>query len=458
MMTEQAFFLETNPTKLFCKAAIPGAIGMIASNIYFSLEMLLIGRFLGQTSFAGSNLANPLLLIAYAVADMIAVGSSIGISLRLGEGRRDEANRMFTTAVISSSILSTLFAVLMTASGPFIFALMGADEVLAGEAMKYLGTYTIFIPLTALVFVFDNYLRICGWVRFSMVMNIVLAVLCLSLELLFLGVFKLGIGYAALGTSLGMSISCIIFMIPFLRGRMALRFVRLRSPMKALSEIFTQGLPSFLNNTSGRITSVLMNTLLLRIGGDAAVSIFGVFMNIDGIIVPGMYGVFDSLQPAIGYNWGAGRRDRSKRIALCCVIALAAMCLAFTILLEAVPGSIFSLYLEADGSLTSLASHAIRIMGLTYLVRWISYSCQSYSSAIGRNREATLLSFCSALLFPVLMMAALKGFGLEGLWWITPSAALLTSIAAIVIYALRMHAPEEPVAATEHVDIQAKEA
>ena len=175
MMTEQAFFLETNPTKLFCKAAIPGAIGMIASNIYFSLEMLLIGRFLGQTSFAGSNLANPLLLIAYAVADMIAVGSSIGISLRLGEGRRDEANRMFTTAVISSSILSTLFAVLMTASGPFIFALMGADEVLAGEAMKYLGTYTIFIPLTALVFVFDNYLRICGWVRFSMVMNIVLA-------------------------------------------------------------------------------------------------------------------------------------------------------------------------------------------------------------------------------------------------------------------------------------------
>ena len=56
------------------------------------------------------------------------------------------------------------------------------------------------------------------------------------------------------------------------------------------------------------------------------------------------------------------------------------------------------------------------------------------------------------------MMAALKGFGLEGLWWITPSAALLTSIAAIVIYALRMHAPEEPVATTEHVDIQAKEA
>ena len=105
MTAEHKFFLETNPSKLFFKAAIPGAIGMIASNIYFSVEMLLIGRFLGQTSFAGGNLANPLLLIAYAVADMIAVGSSIGISLRLGKGQKEDANKMFTTAVLSSSIL-----------------------------------------------------------------------------------------------------------------------------------------------------------------------------------------------------------------------------------------------------------------------------------------------------------------------------------------------------------------
>ena len=228
MSSEQSFFLETKPSRLFFRAAIPGAVGMIASNIYFSLEMLLVGRFLGQTAFAGGNLAMPLLLIAYAVADMIAVGSSIGIALRLGEGRREEADRIFTAAVISASVLGTLAAVLLTATGPFFFRLMGADAALTKEAMTYLGVYTIFMPLTCLVFVFDNYLRICGRVRFSMAMNIVLALLCLSLEFIFLYVFRLGIGFAALGTSLGMSITCIICMFPFIRGKMSLRFVRLR--------------------------------------------------------------------------------------------------------------------------------------------------------------------------------------------------------------------------------------
>ena len=438
MINEQAFFLETKPARLFFKAAIPGAIGMIASNIYFSLEMLLVGRFLGQTAFAGGNLAMPLLLIAYAVADMIAVGSSIKIALKLGEGRKEEADKIFTTAVVSASLLSTITAVLMTVFGPWMFRLIGADDALTREAITYLGVYTIFIPLTCLVFVFDNYLRICGRIRFSMIMNIVLAVLCLFFEFIFLFVLKKGIGYAALGTSLGMSITCIICMLPFLRGKLSLRFVKVHGIKEILKEIFTQGLPSFLNNTSGRITSILMNTLLLRFGGDIAVSIYGVFMNIDGIIVPGMYGVFDSLQPAIGYNWGARRKDRARKIALCCVIALAVMCLLFTAILELFPGNIFHLFLESDSASLTLAVHAISIMRLTYLVRWISYSCQSFSSAIGKSGEATLLSLCNALIFPVLMMLILGRSGLEGLWYIMPSAALLTSAAAIVIYLLKI--------------------
>ena len=161
-------------------------------------------------------------------------------------------------------------------------------------------------------------------------------------------------------------------------------------------------------------------------------------MNIDGIIVPGMYGVFDSLQPAIGYNWGAGRKDRSSRIAVRCVSALALMCLAFTLILEFFPSSIFSLFLQTDKEELALAVHAIRIMGLTYLVRWISYSGQSFSSAIGKSGEATLLSICNALIFPILMMFILKDSGVEGLWLVTPSVAVLSAVAAILIYIMRI--------------------
>ena len=157
----------------------------------------------------------------------------------------------------------------------------------------------------------------------------------------------------------------------------------------------------------------------------------------DGIIVPCMYGIFDSLQPAIGYNWGAGRKDRVKSITSCCVIALAAICLAFTALLMLFPSSIFSLFLDSAENMP-MAIHAIRVMGLMYLVRWISYACQSFSSAIGSNTEATLISICSALVFPLAMMAALRPLGLDGVWLVVPAAAFLTSLLALAVYRIRL--------------------
>ena len=370
-------FLHTKPSRLFFKASVPGAVGMIASNIYFSLEMLLIGRLIGQSAFAAGNLALPLILINFALADMIAVGSAVRIAIRLGEGRNDEANKVFTTAVFTAVILSALTSFVLIAAAPLLFSLMGASYHLLDDAVLYLRVYSVFTPLTCLVFVFDNYLRICGKVRFSMVMNLVMSFLCLFFEFLFLYVFDRGIGYAALGTSLGMSITCIICILPFLKGNLALRFVRLKPSLSILRDLFAQGFPSFLNNI---------------------------------------------------------RKDRVRKIALYCVMAIALMCLAFTILLEIFPGQIFSLFLESDEAGLSLAIHAISIMGLTYIVRWISYACQSFSSAVGKNREATVLSLCNALVFPLLMMFVLQNFQLDGIWFVTPSAALLTAITAVVIY------------------------
>ena len=114
------------------------------------------------------------------------------------------------------------------------------------------------------------------------------------------------------------------------------------------------------------------------------------------------------------------------------------MCLAFTLILEFFPSSIFSLFLQTDKEELALAVHAIRIMGLTYLVRWISYSGQSYASAIGKSGEAALLSLCNAFIFPVLMMFILSGGGLEGLWYVTPSVAVLSAITAVIIYMIRI--------------------
>ena len=76
-MNSQTLFSKTPPLKLFFMASIPGAVGMLASALYQLVDGIFVGRFLGETAFAALNLAMPFVIINFALADLIGVGSSI---------------------------------------------------------------------------------------------------------------------------------------------------------------------------------------------------------------------------------------------------------------------------------------------------------------------------------------------------------------------------------------------
>lgn len=82
-MTSDELFAMTPPTRLFFKAAIPGAIGMLAAALYQTFDGIFVGQYLGTTAFAAVNLAMPFVVINFAVSDLIGVGSSVVISLLL---------------------------------------------------------------------------------------------------------------------------------------------------------------------------------------------------------------------------------------------------------------------------------------------------------------------------------------------------------------------------------------
>ena len=97
-MDQKTLFLNTSPTRLFFKAALPGSVGMLASSLYQLLDGMFVGQLLGGEAFAALNLAMPLVIINFAISDLIGVGSAVPISVRLGEKRPEEANNIFTCA------------------------------------------------------------------------------------------------------------------------------------------------------------------------------------------------------------------------------------------------------------------------------------------------------------------------------------------------------------------------
>ena len=112
-MNSHELFTNTPPRKLFFFAALPGAVSMLASALYQLFDGMFVGRFLGSTPFAALNLAMPFVIINFALADLIGVGSSVPISIHLGRHEDEEASYYFTCASIVIVLAGALAAVVM---------------------------------------------------------------------------------------------------------------------------------------------------------------------------------------------------------------------------------------------------------------------------------------------------------------------------------------------------------
>ena len=430
-MDSQALYASTKPSKLFFKAAIPGGISMLASSLYSVFDSVFVGKFLGTAAFAALGLAMPLVIINFALSELVGVGSSVPISIFLGRGEEQKANRYFTASVLLIMITGVLSGSLIFFGAPAFMRLMGADGELLELAVRYARIYALFSPVTPLMFAMDNYLRISGRMKTSMGFNIFNSFFTVILELLLILVFPLGITGAALGSCVSMLITVIIGVGMFIPGKLQLKFVRPEFSKEMFVQIYKNGIAPFLTNVSGRVFSIAMNVLLLRFGGQEGVAVYGVLMTLASIVEQLMYGVIDSLQPAVGYNYGARLMDRVRTLEKYVFSSGAIISLISAAVMFIFPRPVSLPFLE-DLSLMPLAVTAVRITGIAYLFKWFGTAVQCFYMAIEKPLPALMVSVASACGFPLLLIPILLPLKLTGLWLNYPLAAILTASLALI--------------------------
>ncbi len=431
-----------SPWRLFFIVAMPGMISMFAMSIYSIVEGIFIGQKLGEGAFAAVNIAMPLVMINFALADLIGVGASVPISIALGKKEHEEANNVFSCSVLMIFIASLVMGTAMFAAARPLCRMMGADGTLLETSVRYLRTVALCSPLSTIFFAMDNYLRISGYVKTSMVINIGSNIATIGLLTLFLLVFEMDVVGSALATSISMCMCSFVAMTPFLRGKTLLKFTKPRFNKAMFKEIAACGSPVFLNNIAGRISSILINVSLMALGakefgengGTTAVAVYAVLMYASDFCWPLLYGVSDSLSPAIGYNWGAANYDRVKKIVKCGYIGTAVIGLISTSLLFFFPATVAAMFAKAeDALLLSEATHAIRLFCFAYLFRWFVVTTQGFLSAIEKPALATAISVSTALVFPVLFLGALWSFGLDGIWVNFVGVNLCSAILGVIL-------------------------
>lgn len=438
----EEMYASMNPWRLFFVVAMPGMISMFAMSVYSIIEGIFIGQTLGEGAFAAVNIAMPLVMINFSLSDLIGVGASVPISIALGQDDKETANNVFSCSVVMILIASVIMGTIMVFAAEPLSRLMGADGELLDTSVRYLRTCALLGPLATIFFAMDNYLRISGYVKTSMAINIGSNLLTLVLLTFFLLGLKMDVVGSALAVSLSMCVCSVVAMIPFLRGKTLLRFTKPHFHLSMFKQIAACGSPVFLNNVAGRVTSILMNISLMTLGviefgeggGTTAVAVYAVLMYASDLCWPLLYGVSDSLSPAIGFNWGAANYDRVKKIVRCGFIGTAVIGFVSTSILFFFPGTIASLFVDAEEiRLLEVSTRAIRLFCLAYIFRWVGVMTQSYLSAIEKTALATIMSVSIALVFPVLMLGALWGLGLDGIWLNFFGANALLAVLSVIM-------------------------
>ena len=99
--------------KLLIKYSVPAIIGMLVNALYNVVDRIFIGNIpgVGSMAIAGLGVTMPIATIILAFGMLVGVGSATNVSIKLGQGKKEEAQNIIGSGMILSVIIGILLTV-----------------------------------------------------------------------------------------------------------------------------------------------------------------------------------------------------------------------------------------------------------------------------------------------------------------------------------------------------------
>lgn len=417
--------------KLLVKFSVPAIIGLVVNAMYNVVDRIFIGNGVGSLGIAAITISFPVMLIVIAFGVLTATGSSSLLSLKLGGQHIHEAEVIVGQAItlLSSGALFITFVGLIYLEP--ILKIFGASPEVLPYAKDYLQIILIGGVIQCLGYVLTNFARAEGSPNIAMFSLIIGAVTNIVLDYIFIFIFNWGIKGAAIATVLAQLVSAIWILHYYLSGRSVLR-IRIKNfkpQKKVLIAMLTLGLGPFAMQLAASLLNVLLNQSLSFYGGDTAISGFGIVYSLISLLLMPVFGISQGVQPIIGYNYGAKRYDRVKEALLLSTIGATIVVTVGFIITRVYPHELIALFNAQDQELISLGTKSLRIFLMFLPIVGFQVIGANYFQAVGKPKQAMLLSLSRQvlLLVPALFILP-RFFGLDGILMAGPISDVVATI------------------------------
>lgn len=427
--------------KLLMKFSIPAIIGMMVNALYNIVDRIFIGQGVGNLAIGGIFVGYPISLILMAFSMLIGIGGNTVVSIRLGEKKKDEAEKILGNSFILLVGISVIISILGLLLLEPLLRAFGASETILPYAVDYMKIILIGAPLQAIGFGMNNFIRGEGSPKIAMITMLIGAILNTILDPIFIFIFDMGIKGAALATIISQGVSAIWVMKYFIGNTSILRIrkqnLKLRTDI--VKNIVTIGFAPFSMQLAASMVTVLLNNNLKNYGGDVATSSMGVIQSISMMVLMPIFGINQGSQPIIGFNYGAKNYDRVKKTLKLAIMGATVISLVGFILTQAFPKQIIKIFISDEQELAEILNVAVKGLRI-YLAMLPIIGFQivssNYFQATGKPKHAMLLSLSRQvlILIPALLIFP-KLFELTGVWMAAPVSDLIASIITGILLA-----------------------
>ena len=446
-------FLETEKIgKLMRKYSIPCIISLVVAALYNIVDQIFIANadYLGSYGNAANTVVFPLTVVALSIAVMIGDGCCAFVSISLGANNKDDAHRSIGNAIllclISSVVLTAAYLIFMEP----ILTLFG-DKVNA-ETYACAREYFFYISLGLPFYMFGQamnpIIRSDGSPKFAMLSTVAGAVTNIILDPIF--IFPLGWGMmgAAVATVIGQVLTAVLALW-YLFHMKAVKLGRSSFGLwpRLMKRFLVLGITSFLSQISLVISMAAVQNMCTKYGAmdeifgrpeyaQIPLAVLGIVMKFFQIAISIAVGLAAGCIPVVGYNIGAGRKDRAKTLFSYLLAAEAIVGLVATLIVELLPRQLIGIFGAGNESAyyTTFAIKCFRVYLCMMILAMVNKGAFIYLQALGKALLSTIISLTREIILGVALPIILPVFfGLDGLLYSFPSADILTFLIAVVI-------------------------
>ena len=428
-------------SSLLRRFAIPSVIAMLVSALYNMVDQLFIGHSIGVLGNAATNVAFPLSMVCTSIGLLCGIGGAAIFNLCMGRREPEHAKSYVGSAISMLAILGVILCVAVQLFLRPMMLLFGATPDVIDYACTYTRITSIGFPFLIVTIGGSNLIRADGSPKFSMLCNLVGAIVNTILDPLFIFVFHMGMAGAALATITGQILSFALVVL-YLRGfkTLPLSLSDLKPNMACWARIAALGATPAFNQVAMMVVQIVMNNTLTHYGSnsvygsDIPLACAGIISKVNMLFFSFVIGISQGLQPIVSFNFGAQKYDRVKDAYKKAVFAATAISIVAFLCFQLFPRQIIGIFGSGSEEYLHFAERYFRIFLFFTFLNGIQPVSSNFFTSIGAPKKGIFLSLTRQIIFllPLLLIFPYL-FGIDGVMYTAPIADLAAASVSIVM-------------------------